>query len=230
VYPEHLGKVFCPIYKGLYVRRKTYAKGTSLNTGIKLALNSTYGNSNDKYSPYYDPQFTMAITVNGQLTLSMMADKLMQRFGDDVRVIACNTDGLEFMVKRSLKAEMEELCAAFAKYVGIDLEGGYYKKMVLNNINNYVAIGTDNKVKSKGLYVYKTKAVGGGATDQTVGDALEWHKNHGGLVIPMAAGHELLGLGSVESFIAGHGDVFDFCLMGKVPRSSNLMMRYPDVQ
>jgi len=44
---------------------------------LKLALNGTFGDSNNIYSVFYDPQFTMAITVNGQLMLCMLAERLM---------------------------------------------------------------------------------------------------------------------------------------------------------
>lgn len=52
VYPEHLGESFCDIYADMYVQRKSYAKGTAENAMLKLALNGTYGKSNDKYSVF----------------------------------------------------------------------------------------------------------------------------------------------------------------------------------
>ena len=54
VYPEHLGESFCDSYKELYQERKKYPKGTPENLNIKLSLNSVYGKSSDKYSPFYD--------------------------------------------------------------------------------------------------------------------------------------------------------------------------------
>lgn len=45
-----------------------YAKGTPENAMLKLALNSVYGDSNNQYSVFYDPMYTMKITVNGQLS------------------------------------------------------------------------------------------------------------------------------------------------------------------
>lgn len=65
------------------------------------------------------------------------------------------------------------------------------------------------KVKRKGAYEYAN---------------LDWHKNHGGLVIPMAAEHALVYGGSVEEFIYDHGDKWDFMLRTKVPRSSRLVL------
>jgi len=75
-YPEHLGVTFCNIYKDLYEQRKSHAKGTTENAMLKLALNGVYGDSNNKFSVFYDPKFTMSITLNGQLLLCLLAETL----------------------------------------------------------------------------------------------------------------------------------------------------------
>ena len=78
IYPEHLTDKYCDIYKDMYEQRKAQPKGSAENAMLKLALNGTYGKSNDKYSVFYDPKFTMSITVNGQLSLCLLIDKLLQ--------------------------------------------------------------------------------------------------------------------------------------------------------
>ena len=75
-YPEHLSENFCDIYETVYQMRKGHAKGTAENAMLKLALNGVYGDSNNKHSPFFDPQYTMAITINGQLLLCMLAEWL----------------------------------------------------------------------------------------------------------------------------------------------------------
>ena len=62
IYPEHLSEKFCDSYEDFYKERGNYAKGTGENLAIKLGLNATYGNSNNQYSPFYDPKYTMSIT------------------------------------------------------------------------------------------------------------------------------------------------------------------------
>ena len=52
VYPEHLTEKFCDIYEDVYNQRKSFAKGTAENAMLKLALNSVYGDSNNKYSVF----------------------------------------------------------------------------------------------------------------------------------------------------------------------------------
>ena len=66
-YPAHLGREFCVIYKNLYEQRKTYPKKSAESAMLKLALNGVYGDSNNQFSVFYDPLYTMTITLNGQL-------------------------------------------------------------------------------------------------------------------------------------------------------------------
>lgn len=207
VYPEHLGRSFCKSYEDFYHERKKFAKGTSENLAIKLGLNATYGNSNNKYSPFYDPKYTMSITINGQLTLSMLMEKTVQKFG--ARIICCNTDGYEFIVKRSKFEEVEELVRKWEKYVGLQMELAIYDHMYLRDVNNYIGIFDNGEIKHKGQYVY---------------EGLGWHQNHSALVIPKAVEHEVLGKGTVEDFIKNHKDPYDFLLSTKVPRSSRLVL------
>jgi hypothetical protein len=54
VYPEHLTSKFCDIYQDVYEQRKSYPKTSAENAMLKLALNGVYGDSNNKYSPFYD--------------------------------------------------------------------------------------------------------------------------------------------------------------------------------
>lgn len=75
VFPEHLSEVFCDIYADLYKQRSGFKKGSAENAMLKLALNGVYGDSNNVYSPFYDPAYTMTITINGQLMLCMLDRK-----------------------------------------------------------------------------------------------------------------------------------------------------------
>lgn len=207
VYPEHLNRSFCKSYEDFYNERKKFAKGTSENLAIKLGLNATYGNSNNKYSPFYDPMYTMKITVNGQLTLSMLMEKVVEKFG--AKLLMGNTDGAEFLINRKYVPDVEKLISKWESYVGLQMEGVFYDHMYIDNVNNYISIYDNGEIKHKGQYVYK---------------GLGWHQNHSALVVPMAVEHEVLGKGSVEDFIMNHKDPYDFLLSTKVPRSSRLVL------
>lgn len=205
IYPEHLGQTFCSIYKEMYLQRKSYDKKSAENAMLKLALNGTYGDSNSEFSPLYDPKFTMSITVNGQLSLCMLAERLLKIEG--LQLIQVNTDGVTVYMPRKYKEQYDFICNQWQKEVKLDLEYAEYSKMCVKDVNNYTAIYTDGKVKNKGAYEYKD---------------LGWHKNHSSLVVAMAVDEYLTKGTDVESFIHKHENILDFMLRVKVPRSNKL--------
>ena len=206
IYPEHLGGTFCNIYSDVFKQRKSYDKGTPENAMMKLALNGVYGSSNDMYSPFYDPKFTMTITVSGQLTLCMLAEKLMEV--SSLRLIQLNTDGLTVKVSSDEKQTVDDICKEWMDKTGLELEESVYKRMAIRDVNSYLALDIEDKVKQKGAYQYKD---------------MGWHTNQSALVIPMAAEHALLYDGDYEEFIYNHKNIYDFMLRTKVPRNSRLV-------
>lgn len=215
IYPQHLGETFCDIYQDMYEQRKSYPKGSAENAMLKLALNGTYGKSNDKYSIFYDPKFTMQITINGQLSLCLLAEKLLSI--PDLKIIQVNTDGITVALPRVYKEQYDSICNHWQKQVKLQLEFADYSKMIIRDVNNYLAIYTNGKIKRKGAYQY---------------EGLGWHQNQGGLVIPMAAEAEMTQGIPVREFILNHlsdpENKWDFMLRTKVPRSSKLVMVLDD--
>lgn len=203
-YPQHLGKEFCKIYKEVYQQRKSYPKGTSENAMLKLALNGVYGDSNNEYSPFYDPQYTMSITVNGQLLLCMLAETLLNCF--DVELIQINTDGLTIKYPKKLKTWVHSVTKWWESFTKLTLESVEYSRMFIRDVNNYIAEYTSGSVKRKGAYEYD----------------LEMYKNHSALVVAKAAEACLLNGTNIKSFIENHEDIMDFMLRTKLPRTHNL--------
>ena len=206
-YPLHLGKEFCFIYKKLYDQRKSYKKGTSENAMLKLALNGVFGDSNSKFSIFYDPLFTMSITLNGQLLLCMLAEQLMKVEG--LRMMQVNTDGLTIQYPRVWKEYVHKVCAWWEEITKLQLESAVYSRMFIRDVNNYIAEyehETDG-VKRKGAYEHKQK----------------WHQNHSSLVIAKVAEKVLLEDAPIRETVENWPDVMDFMLRTKVPRSSQLM-------
>ena len=210
VYPEHLTEKFCEIYKGIYEQRKTYAKNTPENAMLKLSLNGTYGKSNDKFSVFYDPKFTMTITIGGQLTLCLLIDMFYSN-GINFKMVMANTDGVTFCVHEEHLDKLMNVVSDWENKVKLEMERVDYEKMYIRDVNNYTAISTNGKVKRKGAYQY---------------EGLAWHQNHSALVIPMAAEAFMLSNKPIGDFIKEHldkGNIFDFMLRTKVDRSSRLI-------
>ena len=207
VYPEHLNERFCDSYEDFYKERGNYAKGTGENLAIKLGLNATYGNSNNQFSPFYDPKYTMTITIGGQLSLCMLIEKLIDEC--DIKMIQANTDGITFKCHNDNLETMRDIISRWERVTNLTMEENQYQSMYLRDVNNYIAIYKEGgKLKSKGAYEYKD---------------LAWHKNMSALVIPMAVDYEITGKGCAKDFILNHKNEFDFMLRAKVPRSSKLI-------
>jgi hypothetical protein len=215
VFPSHLSASFCDIYKDVYDMRQSYKKGTAENAMLKLALNGVYGDSNNKYSPFYDPQYTMSITINGQLMLCMLAEWLG---AGAVRMIQANTDGITVMVHKKHVDWMKEVAKAWEARTGLELESVQYEAMFIRDVNSYIAVKKkDKSVKRIGAYAYETPL------ENPTTRELGWHKDHSNRVSIMAAEAQMVYGVSVEDFIMKHRDPFDFMLSIKVPRSSRLM-------
>lgn len=203
-HPAHLGKTFVTIYKHLFEQRKQYPKKSAESAMLKLALNGVYGDSNNQFSVFYDPLYTMTITLNGQLLLCLLAEGLMHIPG--LRLIQVNTDGLTVRVPRVNKWLVDVARAAWQTRTGLNLEEAIYKRVFIRDVNNYIGQYEDGSVKRKGAYEYD----------------MEWHQNAGGLVIAKVAEKVLVEGAPIRQTVQQWPDIMDFMLRTKVPRSSYL--------
>jgi hypothetical protein len=203
-HPAHLGKEFVSIYKHLFEQRKQYPKKSAESAMLKLALNGVYGDSNNQFSIFYDPLFTMSITLNGQLLLCLLAEGLMHIPG--LRLIQVNTDGLTVRVPRANKMLVDLARAAWQSRTGLNLEEAVYKAMMIRDVNSYIGVFEDGSTKRKGAYEYK----------------VGWHQNAGGLVVPKVAEKVLVEGAPIRETVEQWPHIMDFMLRTKVPRSSHL--------
>ena len=214
IYPEHLSEVFIAVDAMLKQERSKHAKGTPLNKAIKLARNGAYGDSNNKYSPFFDSKYTMSITINGQLLLCLLAEHLIDIPG--LQMIQINTDGLTVRCPRGYIDHMKAICKWWEEFTCLKLESAIYSRMFIRDVNNYIAeydkddkenikVGVAGKVKRKGAYEYE----------------LEWHQNYSQRVVAKAA---LVRGEDIETFIRSHRNINDFMLRTKVGRADQLII------
>lgn len=207
VYPEHLSNQFCKTYSDLFEQRKSYPKGSADNLSIKLALNSTYGNSNNKYSPFYDPKYTMKITVNGQISLCMLIERILEL--PEAISIQSNTDGITMKIRREDSDKLDSIVSQWEKETKYKMERNDYSVMYIRDVNNYAArYMKTNKLKLKGAYAHE----------------LEHHKNQSALIVKKAVAAHIETGESIESIIMNHKNEFDFMLRTKIPRSMSLVV------
>lgn len=205
-YPEHLGEKFVEVYKRLRAERVSYAKGTPQNAMLKLALNGVYGASNDAYSIFYDPLFTMKVTITGQMVLAMLVEQLLSVRG--VRIIQANTDGITVYMPRAVKAEVDAKCAAWEAITRLTLESVEYRLMSIADVNSYLAVTVGGKVKRKGRYEHK----------------VEWHQDSSCLVVPKVAEKVLVEGVPIRQTVEEWPEFMDFMIRTKVNRPSSLVL------
>lgn len=214
-YPEHLGPVFTKIYKESIVdERAKHKKGTPLNAAYKLAGNGAYGKSNDKYSIFFDPRFTMQITISGQMMISMLVDQIVHFLRDSVKIIQTNTDGITVYLRRDAKETFTTVCKQWEQLTGLVLEDAEYKKMVIRDVNSYLAQTTSGKVKMKGAYDH----------EKMTGGVRDWHKDHSFLVIPKVAEQVLIHGKPIRETLESWSDKMDFMGRIKVTKGSKLVL------
>lgn len=205
LYPPYLGESFINIYKSFYDERKKHKKGTPLNYSFKILLNSTYGLLNESNSPIYYPEGALSITIIGQLTLLMLAEKLKE-VCNDIEFLQFNTDGVTIRYRRECKDIIKNTYEDFSKLVNISIESVFYKKMIIRDVNNYMSIDENNKVKRKGCYepLEDFKKTG------------LWNKNSSFNIIPLALTEYYLNNTPVIDYVINHNNRLDFCAAVKV--------------
>lgn len=147
--PAHFGKDFSDVYGQIAIERAQYPKDDPFSKGLKEAQVSVFGKSKNEYSPFYDIKLFYQITINGQLLLAMLCERITT-YGAG-RIIMANTDGIEVDVIDDAKYEW--LCEEFVKKFGVKLEHVRYKKMFVRDVNSYLNIYDNGKIKQKNDFV-----------------------------------------------------------------------------
>ena len=182
-------------YEWFFEERKKIPKKDPKNYVYKIILNSTYGLSIDPNSFLYDAQFGMQITINGQMLLTMLYEMLSDGIEGSIPLMQ-NTDGLEMMIPTNAKQKYLDICAEWERITMLQLEHDQYKKLVLADVNNYIAINTAGKPKCKGRFEYENLAL---------------HKNKSNLVIRKAIYEYFINDVPPEVYLTQNKNIFDYC-------------------
>lgn len=205
IYPEHLGRWFIEIYSDIVNTRLNEKKKPKkerdpvIMEGYKLGANGIYGKSGEESSFLYDPLYTMKTTVGGQMFLSLWSEKLVKHI-PEIKFIQHNTDGISYLVPRSKLHLVELVKNEMTELTGLYIEDSYYNKMVIRDVNNYLAEYIDGSVKYKGCFEIDK----------------EFHKDPSMRIVPIALSNYFLKGIPVEETIKNHRDIYDFCLMLKI--------------
>ena len=240
--PEHLPKeVFSTQYEWFFNERKKIPKYDPRNYVFKIILNSSYGLSNDVNCFLYDPLMTMQITCNGQLSLMMLYEMIMERIPGAVPLLQ-NTDGLETMIPKKYMDQYYEICKEWEQITQLALEHDTYKKLIMRDVNNYIALTTYKEVnkeqfdsiKKENPYYKFTEYQNRYfyATTKCKGvfefNDLALHKNKSYKIIPETIYNYFIHGIQPETFIKTNKNIFDFCAGKKIIGDWKFYAEYPE--
>jgi hypothetical protein len=154
-YPNLLMKIgdarFVEEYRKIYERRIAAKKGGDKRTAdsLKIVTNATYGKLGSRFSPLYNPEMMLGVTLSGQLNMLCTIDELEQA---GASILSANTDGIVVCALKYHREEIEKVFSRNSRITGFEWERTSYREIAMKDVNNYIAVKPDGSVKAKGLY------------------------------------------------------------------------------
>lgn len=161
----------------------------------------SYGKSNDEHSFLYDPLFMMCITINGQLLLTMLIEEITLNI-PDCKILMVNTDGFECRFHKKYINIYNNICDKWQQLTKLELEFVDYKLLIIRDVNSYISVSENDKIKSKGTFEINK----------------DWHKDHSMKIVPKALEAYYVHGIPIEETIMKSTDIYDFTLSMKVTR------------
>ena len=197
--PYKLSDAFNEIMVNLTEERvKAKKEGDKIKAdGLKIVINSTFGKLGFEGSFLYDIKAMFQVTISGQLYLLMLIEMLvLQGF----EVISANTDGIMTLVPKDKEEKYYAICKEWEAKLNFTLEYTFYDKYVRRDVNNYLALTTDEKLKSKGAFLQD----------------LDLKKGFDSPVVAYALKAYFIDGVNIETFLKNHRDIYDFCTSEKM--------------
>ena len=156
-YPKHLTREFLTVYESIVNRRieAKRNKDTVTADSLKITVNGSFGKFGSKYSFLYSPDLLINTTITGQLTLLMLIEMITTAGG---RVKSANTDGIVILCKRHNVQAIRDTVSLFELNTIFTMEYTEYRALYSINVNNYLAVKPDGKVKGKGQFASNSLA------------------------------------------------------------------------
>lgn len=224
--PAHFPKEeFCDQYEWFFDERVKIPKSNPMNYVYKIILNSTFGLSNEENSFFYDPELCMRITLNGQLSLMMLYDMILDAIPEAFGLLQ-NTDGVEIRIPRDKKDLYLKVCEEWENITQLNLEHDTYQKLILGDVNNYIAVNdfksvdltTWRKVKEENPhYLFKVKGPDFMYAPVKLKGrfnfhSLALHKNKSKLVVPKAIYNYFVKDILPEDYLQKNKNILDYCI------------------
>jgi hypothetical protein len=125
----------------------------------------------------------------------MWIERLIQS-SPDLIILQCNTDGITFKAKKADYQKFINATEQLMKEINLTYEINQYKKMIITDVNNYLAQYVDGGLKHKGLFEIDK----------------EIHKNPSMKIVPIALKEYFINNIPIQKTIKDHNNIYDFCL------------------
>ena len=130
----------------------TEIKGVQIPTkllinGYKLPLNTKYGAMGAEFNKLYDPRMRLLVCITGQMAMW----DLLEKIENHATIIQSNTDA-HYYIPFSEEDEkaIDDIANDWMKRTGYTLDDDPFKAIFQKDVNNYLAVTSDGKVKFKG--------------------------------------------------------------------------------
>ena len=212
--PAHLSHEFLDIFRGLVKERiEAKAKGDKIKADIlKISVNAVFGKLGNPDYWLYDMQSFYSVTISGQLYILSLIELLTLK---GIEVISANTDGVTSKVKKSQLDLYYETCQEWKARTGFELEFTPYKKYVRRDVNNYVTLKDNGKLKRKGIF----------ETKDDVSLYRRLMKSYTPDIIPQAlTNYFIYGLAVTET-LQKSTNIFDFLMSQRIGKSFEVVLK-----
>lgn len=151
LYPETLGERFLDVYRGIVDERLAAKRAGDRvrDQSLKITINGSFGKLGSAYSALYAPKLMVQVTITGQLALLMLIEALESR---GIHVVSANTDGIVCKCPRKRESAMVITIREWEERTGFTMERTDYSAVYSRDVNNYIAVKTDGKIKAKGCF------------------------------------------------------------------------------
>ena len=207
IYPEHLNKA-------IFVKLVRYLRDTRIKCkhnveaevvhgvpnkiaaeALKIVINAIYGKFGSERFWLYDRFAQMQVTINGQLMTMTLIEELEL---NGIHVISANTDGIVIKLKRTDFKLYEEITQRWNETNKMSADYEIYDKLIVRDINNYIALRDNGKIDYKGALDPK----------QYIKDL---SKGYDMPIVAKAVAEYFLNDTPVMETLRNHKDILDFC-------------------
>ena len=124
-----------------------------------------------------------------------------------IDVISANTDGVISIIKD--RGVYESVCKSWMIKTGFELEFSEYDLYVRRDVNNYISLSVDGKIKKKGIF----------------DDKVYLEKGYSPSIIPKALKSYFIDNTSVDEFLDSSKNIYDYFLSQQVGKKFQVFTR-----